>query len=119
LNAGINSLKFESGVIDKIEVISITDALLSTEKFGFLDKADAYLEKTLLSSSETIRLIIDKKIEYQNAEVSIYDISGALLSKKNFTSEEINLESANLGTGVKIVVARIGSSLFVDKIIIR
>jgi hypothetical protein len=119
LNAGNNSLKFESGVIDKIEVVSITDALLSTEKFGFLDKAGAYLEKTLLSSSETIKLIIDKKIEYQSAEVSIYDISGALLSKKNFISGDISLEANNLGKGVKIVVARIGSSMFVDKIIIR
>ena len=119
LNAGNNSLKFESGVIDKIEVVSITDALLSTEKFGFLDKADAYLEKTIISSNETLKLIIDKKIEYQNAEVSIYDISGSLLSKKNFTSGDINIEAYNLGKGVKIVTARIGSYLFVDKIIVR
>lgn len=119
LNAGNNSLKFESGVIDKIEVVSITDALLSTEKVGFLDKADAYLEKTMLSSNETIRLIIDTKIEYQSAEVSIYDISGALLSKKNFISGDINLEANNLGNGVKIVVARIGSYMFVDKIIVK
>ena len=119
LNAGNNSLKFESGVIDKIEIISISDALLSTEKFGFLDKADAYLEKTLLSSSETIKLFIDKKIEYQSAEVSIYDISGALLCRKNFTPGDINLEAYNLGKGVKIVTARIGSYIFVDKIIVQ
>ena len=56
-----------------------------------------------------IKLIIDKKIEYDNAEVSIYDISGALLSKKNFASGDINLEANNLGKGVKIVIARIGS----------
>lgn len=119
LNTGNNSLKLESGVIDKIEVISITDTLLSTEKFGFLDKSNAYLEKTILYSNEIVRLIIDKKIEYDNAEVSIYDVSGALLSKKNFNSGDINLETSNLGKGVKIVVARIGIYLFVDKIIVR
>ena len=59
------------------------------------------------------------KNEYQNAEVSIYDISGALLSKNNFTSGNINLEAYNLGKGVKIVTARIGSYFFVDKIIVR
>ena len=119
LNAGNNSLKFESGVIDKIEIMSVSDALLSTEYQGFLNKKDAYLEKTILSSNETIKLVIDKKIEYLNAEVSIYDISGALLSKKNFTSGDINLEANNLGKGVKIVVARIGSSIFVEKIIVK
>ena len=119
LNSGNNSLKFESGVIDKIEIISVSEALLSTENKDFLNKADAYLEKTILSSNETIKLIIDKKIEYQNTEVSIYDISGALLSKKNFTSGDINLEANNLGKGVKILVARIGSYFFVDKIIVR
>lgn len=119
LNSGNNSLKFESGVIDKIEIVSVSDALLSTENVGFLNKTDAYLEKTILSSTDTIRLIIDKKIEYQNTEVSIYDVSGALLSKKNFTSEDINLETNNLGKGVKIVAARIGSYFFVDKIIVR
>lgn len=119
LNAGNNSLKFESGVIDKIEIISVSDALLSTENQGFLNKSEVYLEKTILSSHETIKLIIDEKIEYQSAEVSIFDISGALLSKKNFTSGDINFEACNLGTGVKIVTARIGSYIFVDKIIVR
>ncbi|HAT75835.1 MAG TPA: hypothetical protein DCS17_07905 [Flavobacterium sp.] len=66
-----------------------------------------------------MRLIIDEKIEYQNAEVSIYDISGALLSKKNFATGDINLETNNLGKGVKIVTARIGYYIFVDKIVIQ
>ncbi|WP_310559478.1 right-handed parallel beta-helix repeat-containing protein [Flavobacterium sp.] len=119
LIAGNNSIKLENGTIDKIEVVSVTDAILSTENFGFLSKTEAYLEKTMLSSNETLRVIIDKKIEYQNAEVSIYDISGALLSKKNFTSGDINLETSSLGKGVKIVTARIGSYLFVDKILVH
>lgn len=119
LNSGNNTLKFESGIIDKIEIMSVTEALLSTEQQGFLNKKDAYLEKTIISSTEMIKLIIDKKIEYENAEVSIYDISGALLSKKSFNSGEINLEAYNLGKGVKIVTARIGTYFFVDKIIVR
>jgi hypothetical protein len=85
-----------------------------------LDKSSAFLEKTLLSSDETIKLIIDKKIEYQNAEVSIYDISGALLSEKDFSvSEEIKLGTSILGKGVKIVTARVGNYFFVDKIIVK
>ena len=119
LNSGNNSLKIESGVIDKIEIISVSDALLSIENVGFLNKADAYLEKTILTSNETLKLIIDKKIEYQSVEISIYDISGALLSKNNFTSSDINLETSNLGKGVKIVTAKIGTYFFVDKIIVR
>ncbi len=119
LNTGSNSLKFESGVIDKIEVVSITDALLNKSNVGFLDKAEAYLEKTILSSTETIKLIIDEKIEYNKVEVTIYDISGVLLSRKNFIKGDLNLEATNLGKGIKIVVARIGDYLFVDKIIVH
>jgi hypothetical protein len=119
LNAGNNSIKFENGTIDKIEVISVIDAILSTENLGFLSKTDAYLQKTVLSSNETVKLIIDDKIEYDNAEVSIYDISGKLLIKNNFSSTDISLETSSLGKGVKIVTARIGTYLFVDKIIIR
>lgn len=119
LNSGNNTIKLENGVIDKIGIISVSDAMLSTKNEDFLDKTDAYLEKTILSSNETIKLIINKKIEYDNAEVSIYDISGTLLSKKNFTSGDTNLEAYNLGKGMKIVVARIGSYMFVDKIIVK
>jgi hypothetical protein len=110
LNSGNNTIKLESGAIDKIEIISVNEAMLSTENEVFLNKADAYLEKTILSSNETLRLIIDKKIEYDNAEVSIYDISGALLNKRNFAAGDINLDLNNLGKGVKIVTASIGNS---------
>jgi len=47
LNSGNNSLKFENGVIDKIEIISVSEALLSTENEGFLNKNDAFLEKNI------------------------------------------------------------------------
>jgi hypothetical protein len=119
LNSGNNSITFESSVIDKIEIVSVSDALLSTKNEGFLNKEEAYLEKTLLSSDETLRLIIDKKIEYDNVEVSIYDVSGALVGKRNFITDDINFEVTNLGKGVKIVVAKVGTYLFVDKIIVR
>lgn len=120
LNAGNNSIKFENGIIDKIELISVTEASLNVNDSFILDKSSAFLEKTLLSSDETIKLIIDKKIEYQNAEVSIYDISGALLSEKDFSvSEEIKLGTSILGKGVKIVTARVGNYFFVDKIIVK
>jgi hypothetical protein len=125
LNSGNNSIKLEGSIIDKIEVIYIgssssRNALLSKGEDGLLNNEDAFLEKTLLSSDESLKLIIDKKIEYQNAEVSIYDISGALLSKKDFSaSEEIKLNTSNLGKGVKIVTARVGNYFFVDKIIVR
>lgn len=126
LNSGNNSIKLEGSIIDKIEVIFISGNGSSARKSqvdkvedGLLYKEDAYLEKTLLSSNENLKLIIDKKIEYNNAEVSIYDISGALLLKKYFTTGEINVEVNNLGKGVKIVTARVGDHFFVEKIIVQ
>jgi hypothetical protein len=44
---------------------------------------------------------------------------GALLSRKNFNPGAINIEANNLGKGVKIVIARIGTYFFVDKIIVH
>lgn len=119
LNAGINSIKIENTTLDKIEIISVTDALLNAEKFGFLNKSEAYLEKTLISPTEPIKLIIDKKLHYESIEICIYDIAGALLTKQNFNTNEINIDSSNLGKGVKIVAARIGSFIFVEKVIVR
>jgi Right handed beta helix region len=119
LNAGINSIKIENTTLDKIEIISVTDALLNAEKFGFLNKREAYLEKTLISPTEPIKLIIDKKLHYESIEICIYDIAGALLTKQNFNTNEINIDSSNLGKGVKIVAARIGSFIFVEKVIVR
>ncbi len=120
LNAGNNTIRFENGIIDKIEFISVTEASLSVNDSFILDKSSAFLEKTLLSSDDSIKLLVDKKIEYQNAEVSVYDVTGRLLSKKEFsTSEDITLQTSNLGNGVKIVTARVGDYFFVDKIIIQ
>ncbi|MCF8321859.1 MAG: right-handed parallel beta-helix repeat-containing protein [Flavobacterium sp.] len=120
LNAGNNVIKFENGIIDKIELLSVTEASLSVNDAFILDKSTAFLEKTLLSSDDSIKLLVDKKIEYQNAEISVYDIAGRLLSKKDYSSsEEIKLTTSNIGKGVKIVTARVGDYFFVDKIIIQ
>jgi hypothetical protein len=120
LNAGNNTIKLENGVIDKIELIAITEASLSVNSDFFLSKTDAFLEKTLLTSNESLKLIIDKKVEYQTVEFSVYDITGALLSKKHFlANENVKLETCNLGKGIKIVTAQVGEYLFVDKIIVQ
>ena len=120
LNAGNNTIKLENGIIDKIELLSLAEASLSVYDSFILDKSSTFLEKTLLSSDDSIKLIIDKKIEYQNAEVSVYDITGKLLNKKDFSaSEEIKLGTSNLGKGIKIVTARVGNYFFVDKIIVK
>lgn len=125
LNSGNNSIKLEGSTIDKIEVIYIGSsssrtALLNKGEDGLLNNEDAYLEKTLLTSNESLKLIIDKKVEYQDAEISVYDITGALLSKKHFSAlEDLKLETSNLGKGVKIVTARVGDYFFVNKIIVK
>ena len=118
LNSGTNSIKLENGAIDKIEVISVSDALLSTDNEKLLNKFGAHLDKTILRSSETLRLIIDKEWDFNTTQVSIYDITGALQINKYYKSRDIEMEAQNLGKGVKIVVAKIGDYLFVDKIIV-
>ncbi|GAA4812838.1 right-handed parallel beta-helix repeat-containing protein [Litoribaculum gwangyangense] len=119
LNNGDNTIMFEQGIIDKIEVVSVNEATLSTKSETFLNKVEAHLEKTIISSNETLRLIINKEIEYKNTGLYIYDMTGALLAKKDFySSEDISMDANNLGTGVKIIVAKVGQYVFVDKIII-
>ncbi|MBG7630532.1 MAG: hypothetical protein IZT56_08875 [Bacteroidetes bacterium] len=119
LNSGNNTIELEQGIIDKIEVVSVNDATLSTASEVFLNKTEAYLEKNIITSDETINLIINKALEFKTTEVSIYEINGALLLKKNFNTNSINVEAYNLGTGLKIFTAKVGGYLFVKKIIIK
>ena len=46
-------------------------------------------------------------------------MTGALLAKKNYKTSDISIDAYNLGTGLKIVVAKIGQYVFVDKIIVH
>ena len=65
------------------------------------------------------KLIINKELASKIAEVSIYNINGALIIKENFNTHSINVEAYNLGTGLKIFTAKVGGYLFVKKIIIK
>jgi hypothetical protein len=59
LNAGDNTIKIENGVIDKIEILPISEAILGINNHLFVDKTHVFLEKTLLTSDESLKLIID------------------------------------------------------------
>ena len=118
LNSGSNTIMFEQGIIDKIEIVSVNNTALSTESEAFLNKSEAYLEKSIIPSSETIRLIINKEMSSQNVEISIFDINGSLIIRKNLNSNNMSLEANQFGTGMKILVAKVGSQLIVKKFIV-
>jgi hypothetical protein len=117
-NSGDNTIMFEEGIIDRIEVVSVNDATLSTELDRFLNKTEAYLEKAIVSNSETIRLIVNKEIEAEMAKVSVFDMNGALLIRKNCNTENINIEANNFETGMKILVVQVGAHFIVKKFIV-
>ncbi len=118
LKAGDNTVTFEQGIIDKIEVVSVNDATLSSELEGFLDTTEAYLEKTIIHNGETIKLIINQEIESEKVEISVFDISGALLIRKNCNTENMSFKANNFGTGMKILVAKVGTQLIVKKFVV-
>jgi hypothetical protein len=119
LNAGINSLKFENGIIDKIEIVSIENATLNIEPpFLNTKKELFYLEKTLLKSSENIKIKYYDANDFRETKVSIYNTNGKLLFRKNFTNNTIEIQNERLGKGVKIVVAETLGAVFVKKILI-
>ena len=99
--------------------MSINDATLNSISEEFLDKTEAYLEKTVIAPSESIKLTINTELESKKVEVSIYNINGALLRKENFNTNNIDIEAHSLGTGLKIFTAKIGGYLYVKKIIIK
>jgi hypothetical protein len=83
-------------------------------------KIDAHLKKAIVSNSENIELMItNNKTNFQTAEVSVFDISGGLLFKKNFKSDAIIFSSQGLGSGMKIITAKLGGNLIVKKLIVH
>jgi hypothetical protein len=119
LNAGTNTIKFQNGILDKIDVISIEKATLKTQnKIVNNKKKLFYLEKTLLKASENINIKYYNIEDFKTTKVSVYNINGALLFRKKFNNNQIEVKSNRLGKGVKIVVAETEGSVFVKKIII-
>jgi len=119
LNSGTNTITFEKGAIDRIEVMSVDEAVLSIGDLQAMNDVKVHLNKTIATSHETIKLNIDTKLDFMNTKVYIYDITGALIFQQKSNTEDVNIKTNNLGKGVKIVVAKIGDYLFVDKIIVR
>ncbi len=121
LQAGTNSIKFEQAVIDKIEVVSVENATLNLTDNLLEKRVEAYLEKTIISKNETLRLIVrNNELEAnQSVELSIFDITGKLLLKKNCDVNDISAPANRLGSGMKIVTAKIGNSLIVKKLIVE
>jgi hypothetical protein len=119
LHAGTNTIQFEKGILDKIEVVSIPNATLEvlaqTETFS---KEKIYLERTMLSAGDPLRLLHYASNERKETRVSIYHINGSLAFKKTFTDTNIKINTAALGKGVKIITAEIEGYVFVKKIII-
>jgi hypothetical protein len=118
LNSGDNIIRFEEGIIDKIEVVSVNNATLNSELERLFETTQAYLEKTIISNGEILRLVINKEISYTRAEVSVFDINGALLMKKNCDTENIAFQVNNFGFGMKILVAKVGPSIITKKFIV-
>ena len=67
-------------------------------------------------------LIILKNNEFdtnQSVELSIFDITGKVLLKKTCNINDISTPANRLGSGMKIVTAKIGNSLIVRKLIVE
>jgi hypothetical protein len=120
LDLGNNTIRFKQGVIDKIEVVSVNDATLGLETDYPMNKTDAYLEKAIISSNDQVRLVLkNKEINSRNTlEFSVFDITGSLLLKQKFNTNNIRVSANRLGKGLKIVTAKIGAELIVKKLMI-
>lgn len=119
LNTGSNTLKLEGTVIDKIEIFSVNESTLDIMDIPFLNGNDVRLERTVLTCEDTLKLISKNQNE-NKLEVSIYDLTGALIiHEKFFSIDDVALPLNTLSSGVKIITARIGHHLFVDKFIVR
>jgi hypothetical protein len=121
LQAGTNTIKFEQAVIDKIEVVSVDNATLNLTDNLLEKRVDAFLQKTIISSNDSVRLIVrNNELDVnQSVELSIFDMTGRLLLKKTCEINDISAPANRLGSGMKIVTAKIGNSLIVKKLIVE
>jgi hypothetical protein len=118
LNAGDNTIEFEKGILDKIDVIATSNTTLNIETNAPQEDV-AYLEKTILRNDDTLKLLFHDGNSIANTKVLIYNIDGNLLFNKDFQSKRnIKINSALLGKGLKIFVAKIDGSIMVKKFII-
>jgi hypothetical protein len=120
LNSGINTIKFAQGVIDKMEIVSVNNATLGLKTNLLESGTEAYLKSAVISGNDDVRLILKNKVinSRDTAEFSVFDITGKLLLKQNFYTNEISVSASLLGTGLKIITIKIGSELIVKKLIV-
>jgi hypothetical protein len=119
LNKGLNSIRFENGILDKIEILDVAKTTLSVEsQLPNTKKELVYLNKTIFKSSEHIELKYFDPNNVEKTKVSVYNTNGSLLFKEIFSDDSILFNANKLGKGVKIITAEILGSIFVKKIII-
>jgi hypothetical protein len=121
LNSGVNTISFQQSIIDKVEVVSVDKASLNLDTDFPINRTEAYLEKTIVSESDNVQLILkNKEISFNSSlELSVFDITGKLLFRKKFTDNNIKFKVNNFGKGLKIVTAKIGQELIVKKLIVK
>lgn len=119
--SGLNSIKFEQAIIDKIEVVSVDIATLNLTDNLLEKRVDAYLEKSIISKNESVRLILKNNDldANQSVELSIFDITGKVLVQKKCELTDISAPANNLGSGLKIVTTKIGNLVIVKKLIVE
>ena len=119
--SGLNSIKFEQAIIDKIEVVSVDNATSNLTDNLLEKRVDAYLEKSIISKNESVRLILKNNDldANQSVELSIFDITGKVLVQKKCELTDISAPANNLGSGLKIVTTKIGHLVIVKKLIVE
>ena len=119
LNKGLNSIRFENGILDKIEILDVSKITLSlASQFPNTKKELIYLNKTIFKSTENIELNYYDGNKIDKTKVSVYNTNGSLLFKEIFSDNSIRFNANKLGKGVKIIAVETLGSTFVKKIII-
>lgn len=119
LNSGSNTLVFEKGIIDKIEITEINNISLSTELINTPRSEIMYLNKTVLRQDENLKLSFYDKTIKPTTNILIYNLNGGLAYKGKFKTSTISIEGYKIGKGVKIVLALIEGKKSIRRIIVR